>query len=48
MDICNVNGMPLLLDACAKTSKTLRLYPTDPRGRGVSQEGVRAPANVVL
>ena len=48
MDICNVNGMPLLLDACAKTLETLRLYPTDPRGRGVSLGGVRAPANAVL
>jgi len=30
MDLFDVDGMPLLLDACAKTLKILRLYPTDP------------------
>ena len=28
----DVDGLPLLLDACAKTLETLTLYPTDPRG----------------
>ena len=45
MDLCNVDGMRLLLDTCAKTLEMLRLYPTDPRGGGVSLKGVRAPAN---
>jgi hypothetical protein len=31
-DIYDVEGMRLLLDACAKTLETLRLDPTDPRG----------------
>jgi hypothetical protein len=33
MDIYNVAETQLLLGACAKTLKTLRLYPTDPRGK---------------
>ena len=33
MDLYNVNGTRLLLDACAQTLETLRLYPTDPRGK---------------
>ena len=32
MDLFNVDGMPLLLGACAKTLETLRLYPDDPHG----------------
>lgn len=32
MNLFNVNGMQLLLDACAETLELLRLYPTDPRG----------------
>ena len=32
MDLVDVEGMRLLLGACAKTLETLRLYPTDPRG----------------
>ena len=32
MDIYNVAETQLLLSACAKTLKTLRLYPTDPHG----------------
>ena len=32
MLLYNVDGMPLLLDACAKTLETLMLYPSDPRG----------------
>ncbi|KAF9642564.1 hypothetical protein BDM02DRAFT_3193019 [Thelephora ganbajun] len=31
MSLFEVGGMRLLLGACAKTSETLRLYPTDPR-----------------
>ena len=48
MDICNVDGMRLLLDTCAKTLETLRLHPTDPRGGGISLKGVRAPANAFV
>jgi hypothetical protein len=40
MDLFNVDGMRLLLDACTETLETLRLYPTDPRGKKPS------PANV--
>ena len=36
MDLFNVYGMRLLLHACAKTLETFRLYPSDPRGEGVS------------
>jgi len=32
MDLLDVDGMPLLLGACAKTLKTLVLWPSDPRG----------------
>ena len=32
LDLWNVEGMRLLLGACAETLETLRLYPTDPRG----------------
>ena len=45
MDLCNVDGMRLLLDSCATTLETLRLYPTDPRGEGVSLEGVEGLVN---
>ena len=38
MDLCNVDGMRLLLDACANALETLRLYPTDPRGEGFSRK----------
>jgi len=31
MDLHDVEGMPLLLGACAKTLKTLLLWPSDPR-----------------
>jgi hypothetical protein len=36
MDLFIVDGMRLLLDACAKTLKTLRLHPTDPHGEQLS------------
>jgi len=45
MELCNVDGMRLLLDACAKTLETLQLYPLDPRGEGFSLEYVSVPAN---
>ena len=45
MDLWNVDGMRLLLDSCATTLETLRLYPTDPRGEGVSLEGVEGLVN---
>ena len=48
MDLCNVAGMRLLLDTCAKTLETLRLYPSDPRGEGVSLEGVQALTNTLV
>ena len=35
-DLCDVDGMRLLLDACAKTLETLRLYLTDPHGGELS------------
>ena len=35
MDLYYVNGMQLLLDACAETLETLRLYPTDLCGKEV-------------
>ena len=36
MDLFDVCGMRLLLDASASTLQTLRLYQNDPRGEGVS------------
>jgi hypothetical protein len=33
MDLFEVDGMRLLLDTCAETLETLRLYPGDPRGK---------------
>ena len=33
LDLYNVDGVSLLLDACAKTLTTFQLYPLDPRGR---------------
>jgi len=41
MDLFDVDGMPLLLDACAETLEVLRVYPTDPRGEQFPQKGVR-------
>ena len=48
MDLCNVDGMRLLLDTCAKTLETLRLHPADPRGEGFPLEDVRVPANAFV
>ena len=45
MDLLDVDGMPLLLDACAETLKTLFLYPSDPRGEQLFPEGARIPTN---
>ena len=36
LDISNVDGTPLLLDACAETLETLRLHPSDSHGEGYS------------
>ena len=33
MDLCDVNGMRFLLEACAETLETLRLYPNEPPGK---------------
>ena len=41
MDLFDVDGMRLLLDACAKTLETLRLYPGDPHGKKVSLNSVQ-------
>ena len=41
IDLSNVGGTRLLLDACAKTLEILRLYPTDPRGKEHSLNRVR-------
>ena len=40
MNLFNVAGTRLLLDACAETLETLRLYPTDPRGKELSLSGL--------
>ena len=40
MDLSDVNGTRLLLRACAETLETLRLYPSDPRGKELSPDGV--------
>jgi len=45
MELCNVDGIRLLLDACAKTLETLQLYSLDPRGKGFSLEYVSVSAN---
>ena len=45
VDLFDVEGMPILLSACAKTLKTLMLYPNDPRGEQFPLKGVRIPAN---
>jgi len=36
VDICNVDGTRLLLEACAKSLESLRLYPTDSHGKELS------------
>ena len=36
MDHYDVDGTRLLLNACAETLESLRLYPADPRGRGLA------------
>ena len=38
MDLFRVKCVGLLLDACAETLETLRLYPTDPYGEGSLQK----------
>ena len=41
MSLFNVVGMRLLLDACAETLETLRLHPSDPRGKELSPSGLQ-------
>ena len=41
LDLFDVDGVPLLLEACAKTLTTLHLYPSDHRGRLFSLKGTR-------
>ena len=45
MDLYNVEGMPLLLGACAKTLRTLMLHQNDPRGEQFSPRGVYGSAD---
>jgi hypothetical protein len=45
LDIYDVEATQLLLDACANTLETLRLYSGDPRGKQLSQTCVQALAN---
>ena len=37
MDLSDVNGMQLLLDASADTQEVVRFYQTDPRGQSIYQ-----------
>ena len=41
MSLFNVVEMRLLLDACAETLETLRLHPSDPRGKELSPSGLQ-------
>jgi hypothetical protein len=41
MDLFRVKCIRLLLDACAETLETLRLYPTDPYGEDLLQKIIR-------
>ena len=45
MDLYHVDGIRLLLDSCAKTLETLRLYPGDPRGKEISLNSMQVLAN---
>ena len=40
LDLYDVDRVPLLLDACAKTLTTVQLWPSDPRGGQVSLKRV--------
>ena len=48
MDLYNVRGMRLLLDACAETLETLMLYPSDPHGERHQSNCVRAVTNAFV
>ena len=45
MDLFDVDGMRLLLDACAEALGILRLYPIDPRGGELSLNSMQVSAN---
>ena len=45
MDLYDVHGVGLLLDACAETLETLRLYPADLRGKEHSLNNTQVPAD---
>jgi hypothetical protein len=47
MDLFGVKCLPLLLEKCAETLETLRLYPTDPYG-GVVFFGQRSELNLEI
>jgi len=45
MELLDVEGMELLLNACAGTLESVLLDPTDPRGEQLSLKGMRVLAN---
>ena len=45
MDLYDVHGVGLLLNACAETLETLRLYPADLRGKEHSLNKIQVPAD---
>ena len=45
VDLYKVNGIQLLLDACAETLETLRLYPIDSSGKQLPPRGAQVPTN---
>ena len=45
MNLFNVNGMRLLLNACAETLEAIMVYPTDPRGKCISHEDAQSLAD---
>jgi len=45
MNLFNVNGMRLLLNACAETLETVVLDPTDPRGKCISLKDMQSLAD---
>ena len=45
VDLYNVHGVGILLDACAETLETLRLCPADLRSKERSLNSVQVPAD---
>ena len=48
MDLFRVDSARLLLDVCAETLETLRLYPTDPYGEDLSEWKVEEELKVMV